>query len=95
MVKDKNIDRLIEQFRVKIDQARLKENSSEEIRKAVQELLHAVSVNIPEAAPHIKKDPQKAMNTAMEYVQSYIGGNKNIPKGVQNMLDNITAKKKR
>lgn len=93
MSKDQSINQLVEQFRVKVDQARLKENGSEEIQKAVQELLQAISANIPNTQQS-KKDPQKAMQTAMEYVQSYVGGNQNLPKGVQTMLDNIAAKTK-
>jgi hypothetical protein len=94
MTIEKNINQLVEQFRAKVDQARMKENSSEEIQKAVEELLRAVSVNIPTTTTKGKKDPQKGMQTAMEYVQSYIGKNQNLPKGVQAMLDNIAAKKK-
>ncbi|MGI5920714.1 MAG: hypothetical protein ACOX6I_03155 [Syntrophomonadaceae bacterium] len=93
MVKE-NINRAVEQFRGKLERARSQENSSTEIKKAVQELLQDIGQHVPKA-PERPRDPQKAMETAAEFVKSYNKANGKTPQGVQTMLNNLAAKKKK
>lgn len=93
MPRNTEIEQIVEEFKGKVERARLTENYTAEVHKAVEELVHAIGAAVSKL-PQPEKDPEKGMKMALENFRTYTEKNPNIPKGVQTMLENLAARKK-